>query len=280
MERDKREEPAQAASARAIAGAGAKTGKTGKKAGDTNKTNKTNKDRRRISPAMGLFPSIKMGRIVTYTTLIEKDLLYILDFHPYVLEFKERPFSFEYLHNSECKSVPYLPDFVVRTPERTLLVECLSSRQLESRAVKDRHMALRLWCATSTYGMEFACVTERQLRSGCYLSNVMLITQYARHAVDADARAAIYNMLENEPLQLTIGQVAMRLSSDFPDDAIPDILHMVYNGELYVPLHEWVVTGDSPVCLPYQLPDLLVPPPNYATHHPAVSFLNGYQEGR
>ena len=238
-------------------------------------TNNTNDGKRRISPTMGLFPSIKMARMVAYTNTLGKDLLYILDFHPQVIEFKERPFSLEYPHISERRKVTYLPDYVVRTPERTLLVECLASWQLEVGATKDRHAALRLWCATNTYAMAFTYVTERGIRSGCYLANVKLLTHHSRHAVDAPTRASIYNILEDAPLQLTIGQVAMRLNPDFPDDAIPDLLHMAYNGELYVPLHDWVVTGNSPVCLPYQLPDSLVPPPNYSTDIPALSFLNG-----
>jgi hypothetical protein len=226
-------------------------------------------------PTMGQFPSIKMGCMVTYTSQIEHDLLYILDFHPQVIEFKERPYAFEYPHISELKKEAYLPDYLVRTPERTLIVECLAHRVLDTRATKDRHAGLRLWCATNTYGLEFTYVTERTLRSGCYLSNVKLLTQFSRHSVDAPTRATIFNILESDPLQLTIGQVAMQLSPDFPDDAIPDLLHLVYNGELYVPLQDWVVTGDSPICLPYQLPTSIIPPPNFHTNIPALAFLDG-----
>lgn len=237
--------------------------------------NTTNDGKRRIGSTMGLFPSMKMGRMVTYTSLIEQDLLYILDFHPQVIQFHERPFAFEYPHISECRKVAYLPDYVVHTPERTLLVECLTHRLLDFGATKERHAALRLWCAKSNFGMEFSYVTERTLRSGCYLSNVKLLTPYARYNVDAPIRAEIFNMLEEEPLQLTIGQIAMRLNADSPNDAIPYLLHMVYNGELYVPMQDWVVTGDSPICLPYQLPDSIIPPPNYHTDIPALSFLDG-----
>lgn len=250
----------------------------------SNSGNSGNGDtRKRIRPTMGLFPSIKMGRMVNYTSLIELDLLYILDFHPQVIDFKERPYAFEYPHISECKKEAYMPDYIVRTPERLLLVECLTHKLLDMRATKDRHAALRLWCATNNYGLEFSYVTERTLRSGCYLSNVKLLTQYSRVSVDAPTRANVFNILEENPLQLTLGQLTMRLNPDFPDDAIPDLLHLVYNAELYVPLHDWVVTGDSPVCLPYQLPGVLIPPPNFHTNIPALAFLDGYdgpQEGR
>lgn len=83
---------------------------------------------------MGMFPSIKMGRMVSYRTEIQKDMIYILDFHPQVLEYKERPFSFEYPHISEYKAITYTPDFVVRTPEHTLLVECVASRSYRHQA--------------------------------------------------------------------------------------------------------------------------------------------------
>lgn len=245
--------------------------------------NTTNDGKRRIGSTMGQFPSMKMGGIVTYTSQIEQNLLYILDFHPQVIEFKERPYAFEYPHISELRKEAYLPDYLVRTPERTLLVECLTHRLLNSRATKDRHAGLRLWCATTNYGLEFTYVTERTLHSGCYLSNVKLLTQFSRHSVDAPTRATIFNLLDSDPLQLCLGQVAMQLNPDFPNDAIPDLLHLVYNGELYVALQDWVVTGDSPICLPYQLPSSIIPPPNFRTNIPALAFLDGYdgsQEGR
>lgn len=236
--------------------------------------------RRRKSAAMGMFPSIKMARMVSYTSPIEMDLLYVLDFHPQVLEFKERPFSFEYSHISECRKVAYTPDFAVRTPERTLLIECLSSRQLDTKSTQERFAALRLWSASNTYCMAFAYVSERELRTGCYLSNVKLLTHHSRHEVDARTKATIYAILDQAPFELTVGQVALRLSPASPADAIPDILHMAYKGEVYVPLHDWVVTGESPICLPYQLPKSLVPLPNHSTDIPALGFLNANERGR
>lgn len=67
----------------------------------------------------------------------------------------------------------------------------------------------------------------------------------------------------------------MQLNPDFPDDAIPDLLHLAYWGEVYIPLHEWAISGDSPICLPYQLPDNgdLLPYSNLDL--PATAFLNG-----
>ena len=61
---------------------------------------------------IGLFPSLKMGRMVAFKSLIEQDYLYVLDFEAAVTAFEEQPVSIEYLWEGDQHK--YTPDFLVR----------------------------------------------------------------------------------------------------------------------------------------------------------------------
>ena len=44
----------------------------------------------------GRFPSLKLGRMVAFESLIEQDYLCVLDYDPDVITFEEQPLSIQY----------------------------------------------------------------------------------------------------------------------------------------------------------------------------------------
>jgi hypothetical protein len=44
---------------------------------------------------IGLFPSLKMGRMVAFESLIEQDYLYVLDYEAAVTAFEEQPLTYQ-----------------------------------------------------------------------------------------------------------------------------------------------------------------------------------------
>ena len=52
---------------------------------------------------IGKFPSIKMGRMVAFESLLERDFIYLLDHAEEVTWFEEQPLTIEFatLHKSE-----------------------------------------------------------------------------------------------------------------------------------------------------------------------------------
>jgi hypothetical protein len=44
---------------------------------------------------IGRFPSLKLGRMVDFESLIERDFIYVLDFEPDVESFSEQPLTIE-----------------------------------------------------------------------------------------------------------------------------------------------------------------------------------------
>jgi hypothetical protein len=60
---------------------------------------------------VGHFPSLKLGRMVAFESLIERDFIYLLDYEPAVEHFSEQPLVIRYQHAGKKRQ--YTPDFHV-----------------------------------------------------------------------------------------------------------------------------------------------------------------------
>ncbi len=50
---------------------------------------------------IGKFPSIKMGRMIAFESLLERDFIYLLDYDPAVEWFEEQPLTIEYMSDDQ-----------------------------------------------------------------------------------------------------------------------------------------------------------------------------------
>ena len=66
---------------------------------------------------IGHFPSLKLGRMVAFESLIEQDYLYVLDYETEVTWFEEQPLTIAYTWQE--KPYEYTPDFHVNALNRS-----------------------------------------------------------------------------------------------------------------------------------------------------------------
>lgn len=194
---------------------------------------------------IGKFPSIKMKRMLAFESLIERDYLYLLDYDPDVAWFEEQPLTIAYQH--ESKTLHYTPDFHLVEKGRDVLIECKPDKFVNTDENRRKFTAAHDWCTVQ--GWEFRTVTDLQVRAGCRLRNVKLLTRYARYNVPPDIRGRVYALLHDSPGRLTIAQ-ASRAIPPYPSHLITAcLLHMAFHHEILVPLDDNPVSRDTTVDL-------------------------------
>lgn len=194
---------------------------------------------------IGDFPSIKMKRMIAFESLVERDGIYTFDFEQDVLAFEEQPLSIEYEH--EGKKRHYTPDFLLKKPNYSVIVECKPAEFVDSPENRRKFDIARQWC--DEHGYLFQVLTETELREGFRLENIKLLTRFARQRVGPEMRSRIFDRLYSPGSNMTIHALASHVSPTNPTIAIPAILCMAYHHEVVVPLNEAKVTGDTPVSL-------------------------------
>lgn len=195
---------------------------------------------------IGLFPSVKMSRMVAFESLIERDYLYFLDYDADVEWFEEQPLTIEYPY--EGKILHYTPDFHTVEAEQDVLVECKPLAFVDRDENQRKFKAARIWCADQ--GWIFRIVTDDELRTGSRLENVKLLTRYARHTVEPQAKGHIYALLHAAPVAMSIDEVAKNINGVDYATATAAVLCMAFHHELHIPLEEGPISGDTPIYLP------------------------------
>lgn len=198
-----------------------------------------------VSRWIGKFPSLKLGRMVGYQSLIERDFIYLLDFDVAVTSYAEQPLTLHYKDGGKQRR--YTPDFSLTRNGQTYLVECKHHEFTQPEKNRLRWRAAHRWCHDR--GAVFVVVTEEMIRAGHRLENVKLLTDYARYAVDEGTKIAILRAATSAATPLSVAELMTALSPSHPQAAITPILHMVYHRLLFIPLDEAAITVNSPVLL-------------------------------
>jgi hypothetical protein len=154
--------------------------------------------------AIGRFPSIKMGRMIAFESLLERDFIYLLDYDPEVEWFEEQPMKIEYEH--ETKQLYYTPDFHLFERGKHVLVECKPERFVETEENRRKFAMAGEWCRVSDW--EFRLITDQQVRSGYRLQNVKLLAQYARQKISDEFRRRVHILLEGVSVTVAFGDLA------------------------------------------------------------------------
>jgi hypothetical protein len=196
-----------------------------------------------MSHWIGKFPSLKLGRMVGYQSLIERDFIYLLDFAPAISDYCEQPFSIHYKEGD--KERQYTPDFSFVHCGKSYLIECKHHQYIQPDKNKLKWEAAHRWC--QAHGTAFHVITEQKIRSRYYLENVMLLTDYARYVVDSATKTAVLQILAQSPTSMTVNDLMRKLSPDQPQTALTAILHLAYHHFLQIPLVDAPITVASPV---------------------------------
>jgi hypothetical protein len=125
----------------------------------------------------GDFPSLKLGRMVRYSSSIERDLLYFLEYWQTVSWYREQPMCIKYrLPNGEIHR--YTPDYEIHEGANKTLVECKPESRLDAEHSQRQREIGKAWSEENGYS--FRCFTETELRAGHRLENIKLWWRYAR----------------------------------------------------------------------------------------------------
>ena len=201
---------------------------------------------------IGRFPSLKMQRMVSFESTIERDYAYVLDFEPEVTSFSEQPLTIEYPDADRVRR--YTPDFeVVRTDQRHWLVECKPQQLLHTDDNQRKFAAAQAWCAER--GWQFEVVTDTQLRAGYRLQNIQFLTYHARFTFSAKTKSQVQTILAAHPAEMTVGEVADYLADSDLAQSLALIWHMAFHHEVLLPLDGAPLSAQSAIRLPaWRLP--------------------------
>lgn len=204
---------------------------------------------------IGRFPSLKMQRMVSFESTIERDYAYVLDFEPEVTSFSEQPLTLEYVAANQVRR--YTPDFeVVRTNQRHGLVECKPQQLIHTDDNQRKFAAAQAWCAER--GWQFEVVTDTQLRTGYRLQNIQFLTYHARFTFSAQHKSQVQAILAAHPAEMTVGEVVGCLADADRAQSLALIWHMAFHHEVLLPLDGAPLSAQSVIRLPaLRLPGLL-----------------------
>jgi hypothetical protein len=194
---------------------------------------------------IGRFPSLKLGRMVEFESLIERDFIYLLDFESEVALFSEQPLTIEYEH--EGKGYHYTPDFWLIKGGQQMLVECKPVKMVDMPANQRKFTAARAWCAAKKW--DFQVVTDEQLRRGYRLTNIRFLTQFARYHIPSDVKGHIRACLGSVSIPVTIADLMGKVNLVPANLVKIPIYHMAFHHELVLNLDEAPISLNTPVSL-------------------------------
>lgn len=189
----------------------------------------------------GKFPSLKLGRMVSFASSLEWDYIYLLDYERDITWFAEQPFPIKYQFGGTTHH--YTPDFHVVRGEQHMLIECKPDTFTENEDNQRKWAVARRWCEDE--GWSFHVVTDTDLRAHAYLDNVKRLTYYARHAVSPAQRARVYALLAASDAPMALGNLARVLCSENPNQGLADLYHMAFHHEIALALVDAPLSADS-----------------------------------
>lgn len=195
---------------------------------------------------VGHFPSLKLGRMVAFESLIERDFVYLLDYDPGVEQFSEQPLTITYHHAGKKRQ--YTPDFHVIYRGHPFLFECKPVQFVDDPKNQIKFEAARLWCQEQ--GWTFGVVTDEHLASGWRIANIKLLTQFARYSIGPEIKGRVFAFLTSISRPVKVSDVMQAVNPKEPQSIVIPILHMTFHHEVHIPLNDAKITVDSPISLP------------------------------
>ena len=194
---------------------------------------------------VGHFPSLKLGRMVAFESLIERDFVYLLDYEPGVEHFSEQPLTIKYHHAGKKRQ--YTPDFHVVYRGQPFLFECKPVQFVDDPRNQIKFEAARWWCQEQ--GWTFAVVTDAQLSSGWRIANIKLLTQFARYSIGPEIKGRVFAFLASVSSSVKVLDVMQEVNPKQPQSMAIPILHMAFHHQVCIPLDEARISVNSPITL-------------------------------
>lgn len=143
--------------------------------------------RRVVTPSgrgvRGYFPSRKMGRMIAWESLLERDAILLLEFSANVVRYQEQPARVYFNQDNEQRL--YIPDFEVDLiDERITHIEVKPTSKLVKPEMAIRFAAIKAHYQCGETG--FCVLTEKELRKEPKLTNLKLLA-YHQPKIDSEA---------------------------------------------------------------------------------------------
>jgi hypothetical protein len=193
---------------------------------------------------IGKFPSVKMGRVVWYESLLERDFLYLLEIDPDVISYQEQPGWIYY--TLDGKRHRYTPDLLVQRRHKKQIVEVKPKK----RAEEEKYVRLfRIaGCACEKKGYEFKVATEETIRLQPRLNIAKLLYKYSRTPVHAQHQIRCHEFFTGRQ-EASLGEVIRFFASGNTEQRV--VYALICRGVLAVdPMRP--LTHDCVVRLPIQ----------------------------
>jgi hypothetical protein len=178
---------------------------------------------------IGTFPSLKTGKTVWWESQLELDYIYLLEFDPDVLYYKEQPLPIPYELNG--KSRRYTPDFLVERLNRKQLVEV----KPEEHKTKEKNVLLfkAVTPIIRQKGYEFLIATETMIRVQPQLEHIKLLTKYSRTPVNSYHQVYCHELLSRNQ-EVSLGEMVMFFAER--GEGIQSIYSLLYHGLIAIDL--------------------------------------------
>lgn len=193
----------------------------------------------------GYFPSLKMGRMIMFESLIERDYLYLLDYDSQVSWFEEQPLTIKYRYHD--KGIHYTPDFHLVEGGRNVLIECKPLAFVNQDENQRKFQIAQAWCAERAW--LFRIVTDQNIRTGFRLENIKLLTRYARQVVAPRIKGRIYALLQSAEVTLSIDEIVRSIADATPAVTTRALLSMAFHHEISLAVDEAPILGNTAICL-------------------------------
>ena len=169
------------------------------------------------------FPSLKLGRTVHVGSLLVRDLLYLLDFDPQVESYTETTPHISYVHSN--KSLVFTFDLLIKRDGVTQLAKAVSkNKPFDTQA--QLHRSVGFACRRAGY--EFVIFTEETVRAQPRLTNLKILTRYARLQITPQHRLACHRFFLSGQ-SMRVGELTAFFSSEGLEpsvQAVYDILEV------------------------------------------------------
>jgi hypothetical protein len=191
---------------------------------------------------IGKFPSLKIKRAVWWESQLEQDYIYLLEFDPDVTSYKEQPLTIFY--NLNGKKRRYTPDFLVERSAKRQIIEV----KPEEHVMKEENALLFKSVAPlfNQEGYEFLIATDTMIRLQPRLSNIKLLTKYARTPINPQHQIGCHEFFARKQ-EASLDELIHFFAAKH--EGIQVVYSLLYHGVISVDLMQ-PIEPDSPVLLP------------------------------
>lgn len=180
---------------------------------------------------IGKFPSLKMGRTIKWESLIERDMIYLLEYDREVMTYEEQPDRIYYVLDG--KEHYYTPDFKVDKAGKIHIVEVKRKKDVDEGKYTSLFREIKWHCRRS--GREFVVATDQMIRVEPKLRNIKLLYRYARVLVLVRHQVLCQRFFHSRR-EATIGDLYEFFYSEEVENGLQVIYSLLYWGYLEIDL--------------------------------------------